>query len=48
MKRLYRRIRLFLSIAWRKWDEMECDLGCKHIYRIDIPTAWEVAKTIYK
>ena len=42
-----KKIIFFLKIVWRKWDEAECNFGCKHIYRIDIKTAWDVAKIVH-
>jgi len=39
-----RKIILFLKIVWRKWEYGKDD---PYSFRIDIKTAWEVAKEIY-
>ena len=42
-----RKIIFFSKIIWRKWDEFKCDKGYRHIFRIDIKTAWRVAGIVY-
>ena len=41
-----KRIWFWSKIIWRKWDEMECDCGYKHILRINRETAWKVTKIV--
>jgi hypothetical protein len=41
----YHKIKLFLSIVWRKWEYSKND---PLSFRIPIKTAWEVAGKIWK
>ena len=45
--RRFRAVNLFLSILWRKWDELEYEDGTKQVIRMSWSASWDVAKIVW-